>query len=152
MPLVTPYMVQFAGYRIEKGKMTLGLRYQVENRKLTASNSLLIDQLELGEKVENPNAVSLPLDLAITLLKDSEGKIKLDVPISGSLEDPQFSVSHIVFDALVNVLTKIISAPFSALASLVGGDDTDLSQVAFKAGAANWTTKKTPSLTASPRR
>ncbi|MBK8817007.1 MAG: DUF748 domain-containing protein [Methylococcaceae bacterium] len=133
MPLVTPYMVEFAGYKIEKGKLTLGLKYQVENGKLQAANSILIDQLELGEKVENPNAVSLPLELAITLLKDSDGKIKLDVPLTGSLEDPQFSISHIIVDALVNVLTKVITSPFTAIASLVGSDE-DLSTIAFAPG------------------
>jgi hypothetical protein len=101
---------------------------------LEASNKILIDQLELGEKVDNPDAVSLPLSLAISLLKDSEGKIKLDVPLTGSLEDPQFSVGALVWDALLNVLTKIVTAPFSALASLTGSDE-DLSTIAFKPGA-----------------
>ncbi len=135
MPLVTPYMVQFAGYKIEKGKLTLGLHYQIEHMsKLEASNKILIDQLELGEKVDNPNAVSLPLGLAISLLKDSEGKIKLDVPLTGSLEDPKFNMGALIWDALVNVLTKIATAPFNALASLAGSDE-DLSSVAFRAGA-----------------
>lgn len=133
MPLVTPYMVEFAGYKIEKGKLTLGLKYQVEDGKLQAANNILIDQLELGEKVENPNAVSLPLELAIALLKDSDGKIRLDVPLTGSLEDPQFSIGRLIVDALVNVLTKIVTSPFSAIASLVGSD-ADLSTVAFQPG------------------
>ncbi len=133
MPLVTPYMVQFAGYKIEKGKLTLGLKYQIQKGKLEASNNILIDQLELGEEVDNPNAVSLPLGLAIALLKDSEGKIKLDVPLTGSLEDPQFSIGGIIVDALVNVLTKIVTAPFNAIASLAGSDE-DLSTVSFKPG------------------
>ncbi len=133
MPLVTPYMVEFAGYKIEKGKLTLGLQYKVENGNLQAANNILIDQLELGEKVENPRAVSLPLQLAITLLKDSDGKIKLDVPLTGSLEDPKFSISSIIVDALVNVLTKVITSPFNAIASLVGSDE-DLSTVMFTPG------------------
>jgi hypothetical protein len=133
MPLVTPYMVQFAGYKIEKGKLTLGLDYKIQKGKLEASNNILIDQLELGDKVDNPDAVSLPLGLAIALLKDSDGKIKLDVPLTGSLEDPQFSIGHIVFDALVNVLTKIVTSPFNAIASLVGSD-ADLSTVSFAPG------------------
>jgi hypothetical protein len=133
MPLVTPYMVQFAGYRIEKGKLTLGLKYQVEKGNLNASNSILIDQLELGEKVDNPNAVSLPLELAIALLKDSSGKIKLDVPLTGSLEDPKFSIGGIIVDALVNVLTKIVTSPFNAIASLVGSEE-NLSVVGFAPG------------------
>jgi Domain of Unknown Function (DUF748) len=133
MPLVTPYMVQFAGYKIEKGKLTLGLKYQVEKGKLSASNSILIDQLELGEKVDNPDAVSLPLGLAIALLKDSDGKIKLDVPLTGSLEDPEFSIGGIIVDALVNVLTKIVTSPFNAIASLVGSEE-NLSAIGFAPG------------------
>ncbi len=135
MPLISSYMVQFAGYKVEKGKMSLGLNYQVADKKLTASNNILIDQLELGEKVENPNAVSLPLELAVALMKDADGKIKIDVPISGSLEDPQFSVSHIVVDALVNAISKVISSPFRALASLIGSEQ-DLSTISFAAGEA----------------
>ncbi|MDO9161477.1 MAG: DUF748 domain-containing protein [Methylococcaceae bacterium] len=135
MPLISPYMVQFAGYKVEKGKITLGLKYNVSKGLLTASNSILIDQFELGEKVDNPDAVSLPLELAVALMKDGDGKIKLDVPITGSLEDPQFSISHLVFDALVNSISKIITSPFRALASLVGSE-ADLSQIAFESGSA----------------
>ena len=133
MPLVSPYMVQFAGYKVEKGKLTLGLKYTVVNRKLTASNSIFIDQFELGEKVENPNAVSLPLKLAVALLKDSSGKIKLDVPITGSLDDPKFSVGAIVADALMNVLSKVVTSPFRALGSLIG-NEKDMSTISFAAG------------------
>ncbi|SJM91141.1 hypothetical protein CRENPOLYSF2_2070003 [Crenothrix polyspora] len=134
MPLVSPYMVQFAGYKVEKGKLSLGLKYTIEKKQLTASNNILIDQLELGEKVENPNAVSLPLELAIVLLKDSDGKIKIDVPLTGSLEDPKFSIGNILGDALLNVLTKIITSPFNAIAGLVGSD-ADLSVINFAAGS-----------------
>ena len=133
MPLVSPYMVQFAGYKVEKGKLTLGLKYNVVNRKLTASNSIFIDQFELGEKVENPNAVSLPLKLAVALLKDSSGKIKIDVPITGSLDDPKFSVGAIFTDALVNVISKVVTSPFNALASLIGSEE-DMSTISFAAG------------------
>ncbi len=135
MPLISPYMVEFAGYKVEKGKMTLGLKYAVDDGKLTASNSILIDQLTLGEKVENPDAVSLPLKLAVALMKDSEGKIKIDVPITGSLEDPKFSIGAIITDALVNVITKIVKSPFNALASLANGKE-DLSSISFAAGKA----------------
>lgn len=135
MPLISSYMVQFAGYKVEKGKMTLELNYKVADRELTASNNILIDKFELGEKVENPNAVSLPLELAVALMKDSDGKIKLHVPITGSLDDPKFSVSHIVVDALVNSIGKVISSPFRALASLIGSEK-DLSTISFAAGDA----------------
>jgi hypothetical protein len=87
----------------------------------------------LGEKVENPNAVSLPLKLAVALLKDSSGKIKIDVPITGSLDDPKFSVGAIVTDALVNVLSKVVTSPFRALGSLIGSEN-DMSTIGFTAG------------------
>jgi outer membrane protein OmpA-like peptidoglycan-associated protein len=135
MPLISPYMVQFAGYKVEKGKLTLGLKYKVVNNQLTASNSILIDQLTLGEKVENPNAVSLPLELAIALLKDSNGKIKIDVPITGSLEDPKFSIGTIIVNALMNAISKVVTSPFRALASLIGSKE-DLSTINFAAGKA----------------
>ncbi len=133
MPLVSPYMVQFAGYKVEKGKMTLGLKYHVANKKLTASNNILIDQFELGEKVENPKAVSLPLKLAVALLKDSSGRIKIDVPITGSLDDPKFSIGTIVTDALMNALSKVVTSPFRVIGSLMGSQK-DISSINFTAG------------------
>ncbi|MGZ5575913.1 MAG: DUF748 domain-containing protein, partial [Methylobacter sp.] len=135
MPLISSYMVQFAGYKVEKGKMSLKLNYKVSNKELTATNNILIDQLELGEKVENPNAVSLPLELAVALIKDADGKIRMDIPITGSLEDPKFSVTHLIADALVNAISKVITSPFRALASLVGSE-ADLSTISFPAGSA----------------
>lgn len=135
MPLMSPYMVEFAGYKVEKGKMSLGLKYKVVNDELTASNNILIDQFELGEKVDNPNAVSLPLELAVALLKDSDGKIKIDVPITGNLNAPQFDIGAIIADALANSLSKVISSPFRALASLADSDE-DLSTITFSAGSA----------------
>ena len=133
MPLVSPYMVQFAGYKVEKGKMTLGLKYTIANSQLTATNNILIDQFELGDKVENPKAVSLPIKLAVALLKDSSGRIKIEVPVTGSLDDPQFSVGAIVTDALMNALKKVVTSPFRALGSLLGSEK-DMSLISFPAG------------------
>ncbi len=134
LPLATPYMAEFAGRKIEKGNMSLALAYQINNKKLQASNKLFIDQLVLGDEVENPKATSLPLELAIALLEDSEGKINLDVPITGSLEDPEFSIGGIIIDALVNVISKIVTAPFSAIASLIDSEE-DISRIMFADGA-----------------
>lgn len=133
LPLITPYMAEFAGYRIERGQMALDLKYSIKQGQLEAQNKIFIDQLTLGEKVENPKAVSLPLDFAIALLKDSDGKINLDFPISGSLNDPKFSVASLVADVLVNLVKKTVTSPFKAIASLMNGDD-DYSAIAFKPG------------------
>jgi len=135
LPIITPYMAEFAGRKIEKGNMTLGLEYKIINNQLTASNSLLIDQLVLGDEVENPEAVSLPLGLAIALLQDADGKIALDVPITGDLDNPDFSVGSIIVDALVNVISKIVTSPFYAIASLIDSDE-DISKITFSAGSA----------------
>lgn len=135
LPIMTPYMAEFAGRKIEKGNMSLDLKYKIQNKKLSASNKLLIDQLVLGDEVENPDAVSIPMGLAIALLQDADGKIVLDVPITGSLDDPEFSVASLVIDALLNVLTKIITSPFYAISSLIEGDE-DISKITFSAGEA----------------
>jgi hypothetical protein len=105
----------------------------VSHHDLTATNAILINQFELGDKVENPSVVAVPLKLAVALLKDAEGKIKIDVPMSGSLDDPKFSVSALVREALLNMLSKIVTAPFHALASLIGSEE-DLSTIGFPAG------------------
>ncbi|MCK5190445.1 MAG: DUF748 domain-containing protein, partial [Methylococcales bacterium] len=135
LPLATPYMAEFAGRKIEKGNMSLKLKYKIVRNQLSASNEILIDQLVLGEEVEHENAVSLPLDFAIALLEDGDGKIVLDVPITGDLENPEFSVAAIVADALINVITKVIASPFNAIASLIGSDE-DISKVMFASGHA----------------
>ncbi|MEI6268048.1 MAG: DUF748 domain-containing protein [Methylococcaceae bacterium] len=147
MPLVSPYMVEFAGYKVEKGKMTLSLKYTIVNSQLTATNNILIDQFELGDKVDNPKAVSLPIKLAVALLKDSNGRIKIEVPITGSLDDPQFSVGAIVTDALMNALKKVVTSPFLALGSLLGSEK-DMSLISFPAGYSALSTQQQEKLDA----
>lgn len=133
LPFLSPYMADFSGDKIEKGKMSLDLRYQVNKKQLTASNDLVIDQFELGEKVENPDAVILPLALAAILLKDKDGRITISMPLQGSMDDPEFSVSQLLFDTFINLLTKIAVSPFTAIGAFLGSD-ADYSVVTFAAG------------------
>lgn len=128
---MSPYSGKFAGYKIKKGKLKVDLDYRVKRNKLVAKNRVVIDQLTLGDQVDSPNAVSLPLSLAIALLKDANGVINLDIPLKGSLDNPEFSIWGTVGDVLVNLLTKVVTSPFTALGSLVGGGDEDLGNVAF---------------------
>ncbi len=130
---LTPYSAKFAGYRIDQGKLSLDLDYKIQNRQLVSTNKITLNQLTLGEKVDSPDAVSLPLRLAIALLKDSNGVIDLDIPLTGSLDDPKFRVGPIIWQAFVNVITKVATAPFRFIASLVGGGD-DMDSIAFAAG------------------
>lgn len=128
---LTPYSSKFAGYRIDKGKLTLDLNYKIAHRELVATNKIVLNQLTLGERVDSPDAKSIPIRLAIALLKDSNGVIDLDIPITGSLDDPQFKVAPIVWQAIVNVITKAATAPFKFIANLVGGGE-DMDSIAFK--------------------
>ncbi len=131
---VTPYSGRYIGYGIDKGKLFLDLSYFIENRKLEAKNGVLIDQITLGETVDSPEATSLPVSFAISLLKDRRGQIKLDVPLSGSLDDPEFSIGAIVIQVVFNLVEKAVTAPFALLGSLFGGGD-DLGFVEFGNGS-----------------
>ncbi len=135
MNRLTPYSATFAGRRIDSGKLSLDLEYNIRKRQLQSNNQVVIDKLVLGERVQSPTAKDLPLDLAIALLEDSDGRIDLGLPITGSLDDPQFSFGGIVWKVIANVLTKIVTAPFRALGALFGGGDEKLENIAFEAGA-----------------
>jgi Domain of Unknown Function (DUF748) len=135
LPPLSPYSMKYAGYGIEKGKLSVTLKYFIENRKLAAENNIYLDQLTFGDKVESTTATKLPVLLAVALLKDRNGVIDIDLPISGSLDDPKFSVGGLIVRVIVNLLTKIVTAPFAALASAFGGG-VELSYVEFAAGSA----------------
>ncbi|MFO7541497.1 MAG: DUF748 domain-containing protein [Thiobacillus sp.] len=132
---LTPYSGKFAGRRIDSGKLSVDLEYKIKQRQLAGANKFVINKLKLGERVDSPDAMKLPLDLAIALLEDSDGIIDLDLPVSGSLDDPQFSYGKIVWKAVVNVLTKLVTAPFRALGSLMGISADKLESVEFDFGA-----------------
>lgn len=133
---LTPYTVKFAGREITAGRLDVDLGWKIRDGRLEANNRMVINQLRLGDKVESPGAMSLPLDLAVALLTDTQGRIDLAVPVSGDLNDPQFRYAPLVFKALGNILGKIITAPFRFLASLLGGaaEEADLEFVGFVAG------------------
>lgn len=133
MTRLTPYSATFAGRKIDSGKLSLDLEYKIKKRQLAGENQVIMDQLTLGERVDSPSASNLPLDLAIALLQDSDGRIDLGLPVSGSLDDPQFSYGALVWKVIVNVIGKIASAPFRAIGALLGGDEK-LEQVRFETG------------------
>lgn len=139
MTNLTPYSATFAGRKISSGKLSLNLDYKIKDRRLLGENQVIMDKLILGERVESPSARNLPLDLAIAILKDKDGKIDLGLPVSGNLDDPKFSYGQLIWKAITNVLTKIATAPFRALGALFGGGGEKLGQVAFEAGEATLT-------------
>ncbi len=135
LPPTSPYTGKYAGYAISKGKLDLSLAYKIAHGKLDARNELVLDQFTFGDKIDSPTAVKLPLKLAIALLKDRHGVIDINLPIAGSLDDPEFKIWHAVFKVLGNLVLKAVTEPFALIASAFGGGD-DVSKIAFPPGAA----------------
>lgn len=133
---LTPYSGKFAGFRIRKGRLNLDLHYVITKGQLKAENKVVVEQLQLGEKVDSADAVDLPIRLAIALLKDSDGKISIELPVTGDLNNPQFSVMPIVWQTLRNLVVRAATAPFKFIGGLIsGGGAQDLGNVSFAAGS-----------------
>jgi Domain of Unknown Function (DUF748) len=131
----SPYSGKFAGYRIARGKLNLDLDYNLVGKKLTSKNVITLDQFTFGEKVNSADATHLPVRLAIAILKDRDGKIVLDVPIEGSLDDPKLRIGKVVERAIVNILEKVATSPFSLLGAMFGGGGEELGYQDFAPGS-----------------
>ncbi len=136
LPPLSPYSVKYAGYGIERGKLSVKVKYLVENRKLAAENNVYLDQLTFGEKVESPTATKLPVLLAVALLKDRNGVIDINLPVGGTLDDPKFSVGAIIIQVIVNLVVKAVTAPFALLGAAFGGGGEELAYLEFAPGSA----------------
>lgn len=135
LPRFNTYSAKYVGYPIKRGKLSVDLEYKIKNRALQASNHVVLNQLTFGDKTNSPDATKLPVLLAVALLKDSRGNIDINLPVSGSLDDPEFSVGGIVVRVLLNLVVKAVTSPFSLLASAFGGGE-ELSYVEFAPGSA----------------
>ncbi|MDR8397402.1 DUF748 domain-containing protein [Paraburkholderia sp. USG1] len=143
---LTPYSAKYAGYPITKGKLNVDLHYTLENDQLNANNHIFIDQLTFGDHVENDTATKLPVRLAISLLKNSRGEIDVNLPVSGSLSNPEFSIGGLIWHAVLNLLQKAVTAPFSLIANAFGGSGEELGYVEFEPGSAKLTDADTRKL------
>lgn len=137
LPPLSPYAARYAGYGIERGKLSVDVAYKVmPDGQLSADNKIVLNQLRFGDEVPGAQQ-SLPVKLAVALLADRHGVIDINLPVSGSLNDPDFRIGPIVFKLIVNLVVKAVTAPFSLLANLLGGAGDELSQVAFAPGTAS---------------
>jgi uncharacterized protein involved in outer membrane biogenesis len=135
---MSPYSIKYVGYGIERGELSFKVKYKVENRKLDAQNQIILNQLTFGEKVESPTATKLPVLLAVALLKDRNGVIDVNLPISGSLDSPEFSVGGIILRIIINIITRAVTSPFTLLgAAFGGGSSGELSYIEFDYGSTN---------------
>ena len=139
MSNLSPYTVQFAGREIDEGKMNLDLGYPIADGPLQGQNSVVMSDLVLGDEVDRPDAVSLPLGLAVALLTDANGVIDIDLPVEGDINDPEFKIGGVIWKAFAGLITKIVAAPFRLLGALIGIDSEDLGQFQFLAGRADLT-------------
>lgn len=131
---VTPYSGTYLGYTVEKGKLSLDLKYLIDKKSLSSENRVFIDQFTFGKKVESDQATNLPVRLAVALLKDRKGEIHLDLPVSGRTDDPKFSVWSVVLQMLKNLLVKAATSPLALLSAFGGADD--FSSIGFAPGSA----------------
>jgi uncharacterized protein involved in outer membrane biogenesis len=136
---LTPYSTKYTGYPIVEGTMTLDVHYLLEQQKLTADNHIFIARLTFGDHVDNASATNLPVRLAVAILKDSRGQIDVNIPIAGSLSDPQFSLGRIILQAVMNLIAKAVTSPFALLGSAFGGNAEDLGYIEFTPGYATIT-------------
>lgn len=136
---LTPYSGRYAGYVIDKGKLSLSLNYKIAHRKMIGKNRLILDQFELGSSVKSDEALDLPIKLAIALFKDSNGIIDISLPTRGDLDSPDFEIGGLILKAFLNVMTKAVTSPFSMIANLVGTDNQQLNAIAFDFGRKNLT-------------
>ncbi len=120
---LSSYAGKYVGYGIQKGRLSADLNYKIENRKLTATNRIFLDQLTFGDKIESPDALDLPVQFAVSLLKNGRGEINLNLPVSGTLDDPQFSISGLVIQAFINLIGKAVTAPFTLLGAMFEGGE-----------------------------
>jgi hypothetical protein len=139
MPKFSAYTIPFAGREIASGKLDLDLGYKVKASQLVGENKVILRDFELGEKVEHPGAMSLPLGLAVALLKDGEGKIDVDLPVRGNVDDPEFRYGGVVMKALANLIVKIVASPFALLGKLVGVEANELEYINFIRGRSDLT-------------
>lgn len=132
-----PYFAKYVGFALEKGKLDLDLGYKVAGRHLEAQNLVRVDQLTLGEESHSPDATKLPVKLGLAVLQDRDGVIELDVPVDGNVDDPEFRLGKLIWHAVGNVFTKIVTAPFAALGALFGGGGERLDLVDCPAGTSD---------------
>jgi uncharacterized protein involved in outer membrane biogenesis len=132
----SPYSGKYVGYKIRKGKLSLDLSYLIDQKKLDSTNDIYIDQFDFGETVKSPDSLNLPVKLAVSLLKDRSGEISLHLPVTGRIDDPEFSIGGIILQMIKNILVKAATSPFSLIGAMVGSDE-DLSQLEFNAGKAD---------------
>ena len=131
---LSPYAVKFAGHEIKSGRLSLDLHYRMDQQKLYGDHRIVADRLVLGPKLKGKGQIDAPVDLAVALLKDPNGRIKLSVSVNGSLDDPNFNYGQLMGQGFGSVIGNIAKAPFAAIGKMVGAKNTKLDSIGFDPG------------------
>ncbi|MDO8997762.1 DUF748 domain-containing protein [Sediminibacterium sp.] len=127
-----PYSKYYVATPFLNGTISYENQTTVLGGKLDSKNILDIRQIKTGKKVKNSTAMNLPVGLAVSLLKDVKGNIHLDIPVTGSLNDPKFKWGRVIWGVLKNLVIKAATAPFRLLANLFGGKEEDFKEMQFE--------------------
>jgi uncharacterized protein involved in outer membrane biogenesis len=130
----SPMSERYIAYPLRKGVFTLSSKILVDAGRLDSSHRIRLDALTLGDKVKSPDAPNLPVKLGVSLLQDPAGNIDITLPVRGDLNDPSFSVGGLVLKAIVNLLMKAVTSPFTLLGGMLGSGDQGLEFIPFNPG------------------
>jgi hypothetical protein len=131
VPDFNPYSVYYLAHPFPRGSFNYDGLLVISKRKLHSENKIVIEKINLGEKVESKTAVSLPIKLAIAILRDRNGDIRLDIPVEGDLDDPKLRWGRLILGILKNLIVKAATAPYDLLASAFGGSEDDYREIRF---------------------
>ncbi|MEN8211221.1 MAG: DUF748 domain-containing protein [Thermodesulfobacteriota bacterium] len=145
---ISPYSANYVGYNITQGKLHLKLNYRVADETLNGDNKIEIDQLTLGDKVDSPDALNLPVALGVALLKDDNGRITLQVPVGGNVKDPKFDISQAIKSALTGTIDDLSNSPFSTITEIDGFKGEELRFIEFEFGLSELSAQTTRKLNA----
>jgi hypothetical protein len=144
LPAANPYVDSLLAWTIRRGDLTAKLEYKIEQDKLDAKNDILVGNLKVAPSRasdEVKKRIGLPLGLIVALIKDGDGNVHVNVPITGTLTDKQFDFSDAIWTAVKNVLVNVLKAPFRAIGGLFTSGDNKIDElkvdpVTFAAGSA----------------
>ncbi len=120
---LSPLAQRFLGYTIAQGRLSLDSTVRLKARTLDTSQRIRLLNFDLGERTPSPEAIDAPVKLGLSLLKDGDNNIDVELPVRGSLDSPDFDTGAIVRTAVSNLILAVITSPFAILGKLFSGPD-----------------------------
>jgi hypothetical protein len=106
LPALSPYAAKYLGYELSAGVLGIDSSWSIQGGNIEARNKMEIVGLKLGKKTKSKDAAKIPLRLALALIKDSSGKITLNIPVGGTLNDPKVDIGKDYLEEVFSPLAK----------------------------------------------